>query len=57
MNNKGFAITTMIYTAVILLSLIMFTVLKIESNRYIDQKNFVTDIREDLSKCLKEDKC
>ncbi len=57
MNNKGFAIGTIIYTSIVLLSLVMFTILAVEKNRYINQKDLVNDINSNLSVCLKEGTC
>ena len=51
MNNEGFAITTIVYAIVILLILILFSVTSIVKNRYIDQTQFVNDIREELNAC------
>ena len=57
MNNKGYATSTIIYTAVILLSLIMFAVLKIEATKYNHQKQFVNEINNELSECLEKGEC
>ena len=57
MNNKGFAISTIIYTSIVLLSLVMFTILAIEKNKYVNQKEFVNDVNNNLSVCLKEGTC
>lgn len=57
MNNKGFAISSIIYASVILLSLVMLTTLAIEKNKYVDQKKLVNDINKNLSTCLKEGTC
>lgn len=57
MNNKGFAITTMVYAAIILFSLIMFSILGIEKNRYINQKSYVEEINTNLGNCLREGEC
>ena len=57
MNNKGFAITTMVYAAIILFSLVMFSVLGIEKNKYVNQKNYIEEINENLGNCLKEGSC
>ena len=57
MNNKGFAISSIIYASVILLSLVMLTTLAIEKNKYVDQKKLVNDINRNLSTCLKEGTC
>ena len=57
MNNKGFAISTIIYTSIVLLSLVMFTILAIEKNKYVNQKELVNDVNNNLSVCLKEGTC
>ncbi len=57
MNNKGFAITTMVYAAIILFSLIMFSILGIQKNNYVNQKNYVEDINVSLGNCLREGDC
>ena len=57
MNNKGFAITTMVYTAIILFALIMFCILGIEKNKYINQKTYVEEINSNLDNCLREGEC
>ena len=53
LNNKGFAITTMVYALVILLSMSMFLVLNILDNNYNDNKELVNSIQEELDECLK----
>ncbi len=53
MNNKGFAITTMVYALVILLSMSMFLVLNIMDNNYNDNKKLVNDVQEELDECLR----
>ncbi len=57
MNNKGFAITTMVYAAIILFSLVMFAVLGIEKNKYVNQKTYVEDINDQLNDCLSGGSC
>ena len=57
MNNKGLASTTIVYSAVILLSIIMATVLKIEYTKYTVQKEYVNEINKELSECLKKGEC
>ncbi len=57
MNNKGFAITTVVYAIVILLSLVMLISFSILKNEYVDQKDFVNEIRQGLNSCLKEGNC
>lgn len=57
MNNKGFAITTMVYALVILLSMSMFIVLNIMDNNYNDNKKLINDVQEELDECLANAKC
>lgn len=57
MNNKGFAVTSMVYAAIILLSLVMFTVLSIVKNEYTNQKDFVEDINRNLTQCIGSGEC
>ena len=57
LNNKGFAITSMVYAVIILLSITMFTVLAIEKKEYDNQKNYVEDINNTLTKCIGRGEC
>ena len=57
MNNKGFAITTMIYALVILLTISMFVVLDIMDNDYKDNKQLVEDVQKELDTCLEQGSC
>ncbi len=57
MNNKGFAITTMIYALVILLTISMFVVLDIMDNDYKDNKQLVEDVQKELDTCLENGTC
>lgn len=57
MNNKGFAITTMVYALVILLSMSMFLVLNIMDNNYNDNKKLINDVQEELDECLTNARC
>ena len=57
MNNKGFASSTVVYSAVILLSILMATVLKIQYSKYIVQKNFINEINEELTECIEKGDC
>lgn len=57
MNNKGFAVTSMVYSAVILLALVMFTILAIVQNEYTNQKEFVEDINKTLTQCIGKGGC
>ena len=57
MNKKGFAVTTMVYSAIILLSLVMFSVLAIEKNKYTDQKERNLAIEQKLNNCMRKEEC
>lgn len=57
MNNKGFAVTTIVYSVILLLALIMFTTIALVDGEYNNQKDFVNDINESLGKCLNENQC
>lgn len=54
MNNKGFAITTIVYSILLLLSLSMFLVFGVLRNNYDNEKTFINDINDELNTCLKE---
>ena len=47
-NNKGFAITTMVYAAIVLFSLVMITVLGIERSKYVNQRDYIDSINTEL---------
>ena len=55
MNNKGMAITTVIYSIILLLSLCMFLVLGILRSEYTNDKQYILDLREELNNLLKGD--
>ena len=57
MNNKGFAIMSMVYASLILLSLTMFGVLMVLQNEYENQKRFGEDIENNLSSCIADGDC
>ena len=57
MNNKGMAITTIIYSIILLLSLCIFIVLGILRTQYSNEKQYITDLREELNDCLKDNNC
>lgn len=57
MNNKGFAITTIVYAIVILLVLILFSVTSIVKNRYVDQSEFINDVKDELNTCISSGAC
>ncbi len=53
MNNKGFAVTTMVYSAIILMTLVMFSVLAIEKNKYIEQKDYISSTEKALNRYMR----
>ena len=55
MNKKGMAITTVIYSIILLLSLCMFLVLGILRSEYTNDKQYILDLREELNNLLKGD--
>ena len=55
MNNKGMAITTVIYSIILLLSLCMFLALGILRSEYTNDKQYILDLREELNDWLKGD--
>ena len=57
MNNKGFAVTTIVYSVVILLSLVVMSILTILKNEYDNDKTYVNDINDSLTECLKKGEC
>ena len=57
LNNKGFAITTLVYGIVTLLVLVAFTGISILKNEYYDKKDLVEDIKEELNTCLENNEC
>ena len=52
MNKRGFAVTTMVYAAVVLLSITMLTILAVVREEYGNQREFVEDINNNLTQCL-----
>lgn len=57
MNNKGFAITTVIYSVILLLSLVILATMAILKSEYGEQKTYINDINEELTECLKDKSC
>ena len=51
MNNKGFAITSMVYGLVLLASLILFLTLSTLDMTNIDNDKFTDDVEEKLIYC------
>ena len=52
MNKRGFAVTTMVYAAVVLLSITMLTILAVVREEYGNQRDFVEDVNNNLTQCL-----
>lgn len=57
MNNKGFAVTTIIYSVVLLLSLVIMSILTVLKSEYDNQKTYINDINEELTECLTNKDC
>ena len=57
MNNKGMAISTMIYAAVILLSIVILTTLAVTSSSYTNKADLVNQIDKNLDECLGRGEC
>ncbi len=54
-NNKGFAVTTVVYSILILLTLFMFTILSLYKNEYKNQKDFINNTKIELNDYLIEE--
>ena len=57
LSNRGFAITTVIYSLLFLLSSTMFLVFSILRNEYNTEKTFFEDIKDDMNYCLTNNTC
>ena len=57
MNNKGFAITTIVYGIVILIVLLSFSIITIMKNNYLNQKDLIKETNEKLNQCLIKEEC
>ena len=57
MNNKGMAITTMIYASVILLSIVVLTTLAVVSASYSNKNDLIKKIDNNLTECLGRGDC
>ena len=57
MNNKGMAISTMIYASVILLSVVILTTLAVTSSSYTNKRDIVDRIDKNLIECLGRGDC
>lgn len=57
MKNRGFAVTTMVYASIVLLSVIMFTVLAVVRSEYDNQRTFVEDVNKNLTNCMFGGRC
>jgi len=49
LNNKGFAVTTVVYAILLLLIILMFTILLLYRNTYRNQKQFSADVQDELN--------
>lgn len=54
LNNKGFAVSTVVYAILILLVILMFTILLLYRNTYRNQKQFNADVQDELNDYLIE---
>lgn len=52
LNNKGFAVTTVVYAILLLLIILMFTILVLYRNTYRNQKQFSADVQDELNEYL-----
>lgn len=52
LNNKGFAVTTVVYAILLLLIILMFTILLLYRNTYRNQKQFSADVQDELNEYL-----
>ena len=57
MNNKGMAMTTMIYASVILLTVVILTTLAVTSSSYTNKRDIVDKIDRNLTECLGRGEC
>ena len=57
MNNKGMAISTMIYASVILFAVVVITTLAVTSASYTNKEDLVTKIDKNLNECLGRGEC
>ena len=57
MNNKGFAVTTIVYASVILLAAVMMTTIEIVRHDYIDSRDYVDEINKALTECMSGGGC
>ena len=57
MKDKGFAITTVIYSIVLLITLVAVMILGLLKAEYSDQKDYIRDINEELTECLQNKTC
>ncbi len=57
LNNKGFATITIIYSFVLLISLIMFMIISTLKTDYDNGIEYTNDINETLDECLNKKEC
>lgn len=53
LNKKGFAVTTVVYSILVLLILFMFILLAIVRGSYFNEKDFTKEVQEELDTYLK----
>lgn len=57
MNNKGMAMTTMIYLSVILFSLLLITTLSVVSTSYTNKHDLIKKTSIKLNECIGRGDC
>ncbi len=57
MNNKGMAMTTMIYLTIILFSLLLITTLSIVSTSYTNKHDLIKKTNIKLNECIGRGEC
>ncbi len=57
LNNRGFAITTIVYSIVILLLVMILTLFAVLRQEYGNQRDYITDINDGLNECLRTNTC
>lgn len=56
-NNKGFAITTILYALVLMLSLILFLLIGLQSFGKKANDDLVKTVTKELNQCLEDESC
>ncbi len=57
MNNKGFAVSTILYGLVVLMGLLLFLAISTAAFQRNTDDNFVKDVEEELNTCTYEGTC